>query len=151
MSMSVDIRAVDELFEDEDDLLRAFVVNAYGGQPIEGSEGRETLFPFSYQALPPDKINNVLGDLANGDPIGLLVQELPFVDPDDVFGADFFSLPKSTRALEARYPEIANRSLDEVYEGYESGKFDDEQVLVAVLIDFVRHPLPGFPVVVFRW
>ncbi|QDT36530.1 hypothetical protein [Stratiformator vulcanicus] len=151
MSFSVDMRGVDDVVAGTDDPLRDQIIAAYKHEPLQGCADRETFFQFSYQALSPQKLESVVGELSEGDSIGLLVEEFPDSDPDDPFGDQFFSLRKLARSLRARYPEIAGRTLDKVYREYGEGKIDDERVLAAVLLDLDRNPLPGYPVVVFRW
>ncbi|HEV2969110.1 MAG TPA: hypothetical protein VGY55_03910 [Pirellulales bacterium] len=150
MSFSVDIRSIEELAEDQDDPLRKLVIDAYKNRPLSGQR-TETFFQFSYEALPPERTRNVLGDIGDREAIGLLVDELPKTDPDDPFRPEFFSVTQLARGLAERYPEVESRSLEDVYRGYESGQFNDEQVFASVLMDFARNPLSGYPVVVFGW
>jgi hypothetical protein len=149
MSFSIDVRGIDELIDGDDDPLRDIVMTAYGHRPLPGSRSRQTFYQFSYQALPPEIIKRVIGEI--GDEIGLFIDKLPEPDPDDAFAPTFFSVTQLARELTNRYPEVASRTLEDVYRGYDSGEFNDEQVFASVLIDFAREPLPGYPVVVFLW
>src|SRR5262245_42574492 len=147
MSFSVDMRSVDELTDDPEDPMREQIVDAYGNRPLTGTRQPETSYEFSYETLPPEAIRRVIGD--NDEAIGLLIDHVPETDPDDPFAPKFFSVTKLARDLKAKYPEIAVQSLQDAYKEYESHRLNDEQVLAAVLIDFARDPLPGYPVVVF--
>lgn len=151
MSFSIDIRDVEELTDDPDDPVRDEVVRAYGGRPLTGARNGETFFQFSYDGLPPEAIARVIGDLGDGEPIGLLVEDLPPTDPKDPLAPVYFSVPKLGRQLQVRYSGVATISLDDAYRMWESRQIDDEQMFAAVLMDLGRNPIPGFPVVVFGW
>jgi hypothetical protein len=150
MGFSVSIRDVEELYEDADDPDVALIRGAYGNCPLSGSRKGQRFFQFSYQALPPERIDRVIGEL-DGDVIGLLVESIPEINASDPFAPLLFSIPRLARELATRYPEVAMLSLDDVYSGYDSDQYDDEQVFASVLMDFARDPPSGFPVVVFLW
>jgi hypothetical protein len=151
MSFSVDIRSVDDLIEDQDDPIRDVVLRAYGNRPLTAERKGERFFQFSYDAVPPEAVQRVIGDLAVDEPIGLLVEDIPDSDESDPFAPNLFSVRKLARRLTQQYPDVALRNLDEAYQGYERGEYNRDQILAAVLMDFARRPLPGFPVVVFGW
>jgi hypothetical protein len=151
MSFSVDVRGIDELIDGDDDPLREIVIGVYGHRPLSGSRSRETFYQFSYQALPPDAINRVIGGIGNEEAIGLFVDKPPDLDAEDPFAPIFFSVMQLAGELAKRYPEVANRALEDVYRGYESNEFNDEQVFASVLMDLAKDPLSGYPVLVFSW
>jgi hypothetical protein len=112
MSFSIDVRGIDELIDGDDDPLRDIVMTAYGHRPLPGSRSRQTFYQFSYQALPPEIIKRVIGEI--GDEIGLFIDKLPEPDPDDAFAPTFFSVTQLARELTNRYPEVASRTLKDV-------------------------------------